>query len=209
MGKRTLLAILVAVLCLSSFLGDHTTSSFANPLSTDLGTVTAPAFTVCPGTFALCTSAKCKPSSSGLTASCLCDVKQAFSAGTKPCSDVPQAPPQPGQVIPSRYSPITRMAVCTRKLLWAMCLDSQCTVDKDPSKATCTCNLMATPEQSFVVVTDSFSASTCTASLVSSATVHDVIQITGFLQNHPNLPARPITILGVDDGMLKASVDAH
>lgn len=198
MGKRTVIAVLVALLCLCSLFANSTASSSAS--SEIQQSASGAAFTVCPGTFALCTSAKCTITDrSTLTASCSCDVRQGYSAGTKSCSDVPQAPPQSGQSLPSRYSPIASMALCLRKVPWAMCLDSRCTINKDdPAKATCTCKLMDSPKQAFVVVTDSFSASTCTTSLVSSATVHDVIQITGFLQNQPNLKPLPITIVGVD-----------
>ena len=206
MQNKTLLASLVAVLCLSSFFGGSTTSSSANSLSTDpvVSPGSPPAFTVCQGTFALCTSAKCTPTDrrnrKGLIADCLCDVRtQEYSAGKRPCSDVPQGPPQPGQVIPSRYSPVKSMAVCTSPFPWAMCLDSHCTVNKDdPSKATCKCKLTASPGLGFVVVTDSFRVGICSESLVSSATVDDVVQVTGFLQNNPNLKPFPITILGVD-----------
>lgn len=198
MRKRTVLAVLVGVLCLCFLFGKSSSSTSASAEIQQ--SASAPAFTVCPGTFALCTSAKCTATDgSRLTASCSCDVRQGYSAATKSCSDVPQAPPQSGQSIPSRYSPITSMAVCSRRVPWAMCLDSRCTINKDdPSKATCTCKLMTSSRQIFVVVTDSFSASTCTAALVSSATVNDVIQITGFLQNQPNLKPLPITIVGVD-----------
>lgn len=195
MGKRTLIAVLVALFCLCSLFANSTSSSSAS--SEIQHSASAPPFTVCSGTFALCTSAKC--TATDRSASCLCEIRQGYSVGTKPCSDVPQPPPQPGQSIPSRYSPITSMAVCSRKVPWAMCLDSRCTINKDdPSKATCICKLVDSPRQVFVVVTDSFSASTCTSSLVSSATFHDVIQITGFLQNQPNLKPLPITIVGVD-----------
>ena len=90
MTNRVLVAILVGVLCLASFLGGNTTSGSANSLSIDPAVSSAqpPAFTVCPGTFALCTSAKCTPTGLGLTATCLCDVQQGFSAGKRPCSEV-------------------------------------------------------------------------------------------------------------------------
>ena len=164
---------------------------------------TTPTFTVCSGTYALCTKATCTiipPSNPGEKErlSCSCDVKQGYSAGTKPCKDVPRTPVRPGESIPSRYFPITSTAVCQNSRRWAMCLDSQCTVDKDdPSKATCTCDEMITPNQPYVVFANSYSGSTCTSDIWSSATVEDVIQITGYLQDSTQLKPFPITIVGV------------
>ena len=70
-------------------------------------------------------------------------------------------------------------------------------IDADRSKATCRCKKVSTPKQAYVVVTDSYRASTCTTDVWSSATVENVLQITGFLQDSRELPPDPITIVGV------------
>jgi len=159
----------------------------------------APTYTICSGTYALCTRAKCQPISSGdaTKLSCRCTVRRGYSAGTKSCQDVPQRRPKAGEAIPSRYYPIKSTAVCSNSREWAFCLDSQCTVDPNLSKATCTCTRMSTPNQPYVVVKGSYRPSTCTTDIWSSATVEDLLQITGFLQQSKRLKPFPITIVGV------------
>jgi hypothetical protein len=159
----------------------------------------APRFTVCSGTYALCTTATCKPvAGSKRLLSCSCTVQQGYSAGAKSCQEVLQGPPTAGDTIPSRYYPIKSMAVCSNSRRWAFCLDKKCTVDPSLSTATCTCTRKSTPKRDYVVVTDSFSASTCTIDIWSSATVQDVLQITGFLQKSQQLKPFPISIIGVE-----------
>jgi len=197
---------LIAVLCGLLFPGSKTAATLA-PLPSPESPPNAagapvPGFTICQGTFALCTSAKCtgQRTQSGLKVKCSCDVKQAaYSVGTKPCSDVPQAPPTPGQLIPSRYSPITSTAVCPGNGVWAFCLDKKCTVDQNTAKATCECTLLRSPQR-YVVVAGTAADAMCTSAIWSSATVDQVLQVTAFLyeQNSPNLPAQPITILRVE-----------
>lgn len=206
MRKTVVLAVLVGSLCLFSCANKDAP---ANPSSSPVASptiggalATAPTFTVCSGTFALCTTATCYPiagTQAKIKVSCVCDVKHGYSAGAKSCSEVPPAAPQARQAIPSRYYPITSTAVCSNKRPWAMCLDSPCTIDdKDPTKARCDCDLTASPEEGYVVVTNSYHDSTCKSEhILSSATVSDLIQITGFLQDSPQLKPSPITIVGV------------
>ena len=159
----------------------------------------APSFTVCSGTYALCTMATCTPvAGRKRLLSCSCTVQQGYSAGAKSCREVPQGPPTAGETIPSRYYPIKSTAVCSNSRRWAFCLDKKCTVDPSLSTATCTCTRKSTPTQHYVVVADSVSASTCTTDIWSSATVQDVLQITGFLQNSQQLKPFPISIIGVE-----------
>ena len=154
-------------------------------------------FTVCAGTYALCTTALCTRTSEKSELACDCKVMRGYSAGAKSCKEVPTDQPRPGMELPSRYHPITSMAVCANSRPWAWCLDMPCRVDNDPAKATCRCKEVSTPKQPYVVVTDSYRASTCTTDVWSSATVENVLQITGFLQDSRSLPAKPIIIVGV------------
>ncbi len=157
-----------------------------------------PSFTVCSGTYALCTTAQCSPvSDNDSLLSCGCTVEEGFSAGAKSCDEVPEGPPTAGETIPSRYYPIQNMAVCANSRKWAYCLDKKCTVDVGLSTATCTCDSMSTPTQAYVVVTESYGAATCTTDTWSSATVNDVLQVTAFLEGSRQLPPSPITIVGV------------
>jgi hypothetical protein len=160
------------------------------------------AFTVCAGTYALCTTATCTPTpgqdaGSNTELACGCKVMEGYSAGSKSCKEVPKVRPTPGLKLASRYHPIRAMAVCANSRPWAWCLDMPCTVDADPSKATCLCKQVSTPKQAYIVVTDSYRESTCTTDIWSSAAIEDVLQITGFLQDSDKLKPDPITIVGV------------
>ena len=197
-------AVLIGSLCLFSCSQKSTPSNSSGSSSTEstpVASASPPTFTVCSGTYALCTTAKCTfisgvdPSTPKL--SCECDVKQGYSAGAKSCTEVPQPPAKAGDSIPSRYYPITSMAVCSNARPWASCLDAPCTVEPGLSKARCICDQVSTPTQSYVVVTNSYNGSTCRSDIWSSATVQAVIQITGFLQDSQQLKASPITIVGV------------
>lgn len=208
MRKTAVVAVLVGSLCLLSCSKESTpsnsnhSSTESPPMGASPTVAPTPTFTVCSGTYALCTTAKCtlivgtEPGSKPKL-SCECDVKQGYSAGAKSCTEVPKPPPQTGESIPSRYYPITSMAVCSNSRHWASCLDAPCTVEAGLSKARCVCDQVSTPTQSYVVVTDSYSGSTCRSDIWSSATFQDVLQITGFLQDSPQLKPFPITIVGV------------
>jgi len=212
MRKAAVLAILVGSLCIFSCSKQDSTSNasqrsaIASPPAAVATPAASPAkpFTVCKGTFALCTTATCGGSTTdqiGIPIPCACDVKQDFSVGTDACSTVPQAPPTAGQPIPSRYSPIQSMAVCEAPGKFAMCLDSPCVVDQnDLTKANCNCKLTAS--KNYVVVKATASDSMCNSAIWSSATVDDVIGVTGFLfsQNPQQLKPFPINIVRVDSG---------
>jgi hypothetical protein len=164
----------------------------------------SPSFTLCRGTYALCTTAKCNPvrgkaAGASTPLECVgCKVREGFSVGEEPCSQVPGTPPRPALIIPSRYYPISAMAVCFNSRPWAGCLDAPCTVDRDRSTATCLCKQAPASKQPYVIVTDSYRGTTCTTDTWSSATVDDALQLTGFLQGSRELPPLPITIVGVD-----------
>jgi hypothetical protein len=210
MRKAAVVGILAGSLCLVSCTKQDPNSnhSQASAIASPPAAVATPAasakpFTVCKGTFALCTTAMCggsKTDQSGISISCACDVKQDFSLGTDACSTVPQAAPSPGQAIPSRYFPIQSMAVCEAQRTFAMCLDSHCVVDQDPTKANCNCRLSAA--KNYVVVKGTGSDAMCKSAIWSSATVDDVIGVTGFLfsQNPQQLKPFPINIVRVDSG---------
>jgi hypothetical protein len=209
MKKAAVLVILAGSLFLVSCSKENAasnssnSSAIASPAAAATPTASpANSFTVCKGTFALCTTATCGGSTTdqvGKPIPCACEVKQGFSVGTNACSTVPQEAPTPGQAIPSRYFPIQSMAVCEGRVPFAMCLDSPCVVDKkDPTKANCNCNLTAS--KNYVVVAATASDSMCRSAVWSSASLEDVIQITGFLyaQNPQLLKPFPINIVRVD-----------
>ncbi len=150
-------------------------------------------FTVCEGTFALCTTAKCTPvpGREG-TVSCGCEVKTGYSAGHESCEKAKEV--DAGQLM-SRYYPIKYHVNCSNSRPWANCLDKLCTEDKNnPSKATCACSLVQN-QGDYVVVTPNYDASTCTTGIVSSATVQQLEQITDFLKTQPELKPFPIKIV--------------
>jgi hypothetical protein len=158
-----------------------------------------PAFRVCPGTYALCTKATCEPDGRG-GFSCTCDVMQGLSAGAGEhlCKSVPLGQPKRGMRIPSRYYPIRSYVACpspkeTATARWAWCLDMPCRVDKNRSKAHCSCTKPKTIG-AYVFVTDSYHLSGCESEIISSATVAGVEEITEFLKTSPLQPF-PIKVL--------------
>lgn len=203
--RMTVVAILFTSLALCSCsqqaaVSNSSPSPALSPTQAVAVATATPSFTLCNGTFALCTKAKCLPvPGTKEKVNCKCEVKHGYSAGTKPCDTVPPEPPKANEAIPSRYFPISSMAVCSIDAPWAFCLDKPCTVDdKDPHKANCLCDVKRTPEQSYVVVAGTKDDAMCTDALWSSATVQDVIGVTGFLYTQPQLQPSPITIVRVE-----------
>ncbi|MGH9872977.1 MAG: hypothetical protein ACRD9S_11005 [Pyrinomonadaceae bacterium] len=198
MRKIAVVTVLFCSLCLlaCSQANNAPGSATASPSMGVTSAAATAAFTVCKGTYALCTTAMCTLTGTG--ASCLCDVKQdAYSAGKNSCAEVPQTAPTPGLAIASRYSPISSTAVCATEATYAMCLDSPCTVDTDISKANCNCTVIKTPN--YVVGRGTQTDAMCKTALWSSASFEDVVQITAFLnkQNPQLLPAQPINVVRI------------
>lgn len=194
-AARSRLTLTIAGVLLLGLAGTDTRAQSSTPrLSASQG------FTACQGTFALCTVARCTPppgNSNSTVLSCPCSVQQGWSAGQQACTDVPTAPPAVGMKVPSRYAPITSMAVCLQQPpSWAWCLDMSCTIDKGLKTATCNC--VATTSPNWVIVTSSYSPATCPGGTnVSSAALEDILSITAFLESQPQLKPKPITIVGV------------
>lgn len=166
---------------------------FALVSVTSNAATTAP-FKVCNSTYALCTTAICKPAPGreGYVA-CDCVVQHGYSAGSKDCTGVIKT--AKGEMITSRYYPVQAYIRCSNNQPWAFCLDSPCLVDpKDPNKATCICNQVKNKGDYVIVANESF-ANACTSSMYSSATVDDINQITEFLKGNPNLPAPTMKVL--------------
>ncbi len=129
-----------------------------------------PDFKVCESTYALCTTAACEPIDGDKdTVSCACDVKTGYSAGEEPCTG--EIKTEKGTQISSRYYPITGYAACNNDRPWAWCLDKPCIVDADdPAKASCACTVTK-DKGPYLVVTDTYTDTTCTTKMWSSATV--------------------------------------
>jgi len=176
MKSRTVWTILLSAVCLWT-----TTAQAADD------------FSVCKGTFALCTTATCTPTPGKEgTVSCGCEVKNGYSAGHQSCQQAREV--GPGRLM-SRYYPVKYHAICSNSRPWASCLDKPCTVDKDnPSKATCACSLVQNAGD-YVVVTPTYDPSTCTTGIVSSATVQNAAQLTDFLKTQPELKPFPVKIV--------------
>jgi hypothetical protein len=170
-------------------------------------------FTQCRGAFGNCTKASCTPTPPpGVKDAgaddlwCSCEAQYGWSAGQGACTEVPDAGLSPGQKVASRYAPVNGMVVCTNydNMPWAWCLDKPCEVnapdvgaDAGAPSATCKCT-RTTSSEDWIIVGKSYNDSTCRSNMfVSSATVKDILSITGFLQGSKDLPALPITIVGV------------
>lgn len=151
-------------------------------------------FTSCQGKYGLCTTAQCTPipGKKGLV-SCNCDVRTGYSLGAKNC--IAPKVTNKGELIHSRYYPITSYVRCSNNRPWAWCLDKPCIVDKnDPSKAACACSVVKNLGD-YVAVTDTYSDTACTTGIISSATIQNVNQINDFLKTQKDLPLSPIKIL--------------
>lgn len=164
-------------------------------------------FYTCHMTYALCTYSPCdrpetkvgKDGKKETISVCHCPViTDNWSVGAKDCqTDKPIEPLPPQEAhVKSRYFPIKWYQRCTNKRPWAMCLDSECTVDpNDKTKASCACKVKADVGD-YVVAPDSpASPSQCETGVVSSATVDDVVQITDFLENQDKMPVYDILVV--------------
>jgi hypothetical protein len=151
-------------------------------------------FKVCESTYALCTTAACTPiAGKEDTVSCACNVETGYSLGLKPCQQ--EVETSEGKQIVSRYYPIKSYVACDNDRPWANCLDSPCIVDpSDPSKAACACSVVK-DQGPYLVVTDTYEASTCTTDLWSSATVTSATQVTDFLKTNPDLKPFDVKVL--------------
>ena len=168
-------------------------------------------YIVCESTYALCTTASCTPIEEGEdTVFCDCEVKTGYSVGGTPCHDPVDSPE--GKQIVSRYYPIKSYAVCTNDRPWAWCYDRPCIVDKnDPSKAVYACTIVQ-DEGPYVIVTETYSDSTCTTSTIAeSQTGHEksalgACHLLASYQLNLLHCRRPPTGCGPDQGICKWTV---
>jgi hypothetical protein len=155
---------------------------------------TKPQSIVCESTYALCTTAQCTPIQEGQAAIfCDCEVKTGYSVGGTLCHAPIDSPE--GKQIVSRYYPVRSYAACTNDRPWAWCFDRPCIVDKDdPSKAVCACNIVK-DKGPYVIVTDSYSDTTCTTGLYSSAPGKDLQGVTDSLKTNEHLKAFDLKVV--------------
>jgi len=151
-------------------------------------------FTLCKGAYALCTSARCTPvpGKEG-TVSCACEVRTGYSAGRDNCE--PSKDTAEGKEVQSRYFPVKSLAICDNERPWANCLGKPCNVDKDdPTKASCLCTTEKN-RGAYVIVGDTYTSSTCTTGIISSATVVGNKSIAQFLKDTGKLEPFAIKVL--------------
>jgi hypothetical protein len=155
-------------------------------------------FKVCKSTYALCTTTPCAPvAGTKHTVSCACEVKTGYSAGLEACQEPTDT--SEGKQIHSRYFPVKSYAVCGNDRPWAWCLDRPCTIDKDdPTKAACACTSVK-DQGPYVIVTETYTDSTCTTGIISSATVDQITQVTDFLKKNSDLKPFDIKVLNSDN----------
>jgi hypothetical protein len=153
-----------------------------------------PNFKLCQSTYALCTTAPCTPvEGKAKTVTCACEVKTGYSLGQEDCQKVEDT--AEGRQIRSRYYPVKSYAVCTNDRPWAWCLDKPCTIDKDdPSRASCLCGTVK-EQGPYVIVTETYTDTTCTTGIISSATVKDATAATDFLKTNKDLKPFEVKVL--------------
>lgn len=187
---------LVAFSCCSLFtLSLFSLSLFYSPSSYASDVIEAQGLEVCKGKYALCTTAKCTPIDGTDAVSCVCDVKKGYSVGSDDCED--RKAEKSGALV-SRYYPVKSFAVCQNDREWAYCLDAPCTIDKKTGKANCTCSTRQGSDM-YVITTDKYTPDTCTTDIISSATVHSIMEVTEFLKGSEELPPKDFEILNKMD----------
>jgi len=175
-------------------------NSAAPDAASDAASPDGGALNVCSGTYALCTTAKCTPTSDG-NYSCPCSVQVGASVGSS--SSCVEAAPKVGLQVPSRYHPVKGFVACANGRTWAWCLDKKCTIESvgpdGGGTATCTCTPAQTPAGDYyVIVTDSpYTSATCTTDVWSSASVQQILQATGAYQGAKGTP-QPMNILAIE-----------
>lgn len=150
-------------------------------------------FYVCKSTYALCTTAPCKPvKGQPDVVSCKCSVKNGYSASQQPCNGEKET--IDGKLIFSRYYPVHSYKVCSNNRVWAYCLDKPCVIDKnDPTKANCACSPKS-QKGDYVMVTDGGATNSCDKGITSSATVKQAKEITTFLKSQNKLQPFKINV---------------
>jgi hypothetical protein len=165
----------------------------------------APQFNVCPGTYALCTTAVCTRTADPKLLDCTCTVNQGFSVGGGTQSQCPAA--SPGSIILSRYFPIPSYQVCTSapsaNRPWADCLDVPCTIDpNNKTMAQCRCKAVDQgtyedkPSHPWLITTGQVATNLCaTTTIYSSATTAASQQITAALNTYAaSHPLDPLSV---------------
>jgi hypothetical protein len=155
-----------------------------------------PAFYPCRMTYALCTFSSCDVVVlMGDKATTTCDCKvitDGWSVGAKDCkADKPD-----DTHVKSRYFPIRTYARCSNKRPWAMCLDSDCTLDKnDKTKAACTCSVKRDVGDYLIEPDSPGTPSQCDTGIISSATVLDLDTVTDFLEKQDKMPVYDMLVV--------------
>ncbi len=158
--------------------------------------IPASTFYACRMTYALCTFSACEAVviiGDKATSTCNCKViTDGWSVGAKDCkADKPD-----GTQVKSRYFPIRTYARCTNKRPWAMCLDSDCTLDKnDKTKAACNCSVKRDVGDYLVEPDSPGNPSQCDTGIISSATVVDLDTISDFLQKQDKMPVYDMLVV--------------
>jgi len=158
--------------------------------------VPPPPFYACRMTYALCTFSACDIvvlMGDKATTTCGCKViTDGWSVGAKDCkADKPD-----DMHVKSRYFPIRTYARCSNKRPWAMCLDSDCTLDKnDKTKAACTCSVKRDVGDYLVEPDSPGTPSQCDSGIISSATVSDLDTISDFLQKQDKMPVYDMLVV--------------
>ncbi|HTX75174.1 MAG TPA: hypothetical protein VMD29_03135 [Terracidiphilus sp.] len=168
-------------------------------------------FRLCHTTYALCTFAQCGPAvaqGNRETTTCACRVWQGYSVaavapkGTE--CDGPRTTRDGKIKVISRYYPIPGYGTCSNNNPWAMCLDMPCVVDSnDKTKANCTCSVQNRQsvtraqkkkvDESKMDYLVSYGAA-CPSGIISSATVFDLDNITGFLNSQDKIPVQDFIV---------------
>jgi hypothetical protein len=173
------------------------TSLFILSFNAFAATPSTSEYYACTQTYALCTSAPCKPvPGSKDQSTCACIVQDGLSAGRVPCEARKQTVNAAGQIqLTSNFSlnnsTVDKVMTCTGNHAWTNCLDKPCIVDPNNSnQAICTCNIVTS--DSFVTFGGECNTDSCSNILYSGATVDEVEHGTKFLLQAMHLTKSPM-----------------
>lgn len=157
---------------------------------------------ICPGKFALCTSAPCMPDPNDASRTiCDCEVTTGLNFAFDSCkARIPTTAEDGSTRVVSTYglvqAPMKPVMTCPAGTNWSDCLGVPCTVDpRNPERAICSCKLV-TPEdnaEDYVTYGGACNQLSCDTAFWSAATVESFAEGTQDLLLTMKLKTSPVT----------------
>lgn len=145
---------------------------------------------LCTNQYASCKTSACLPiPQNSNNALCTCDVKTGKSLGYQLCKPKKSLIAGYNTII-ARFDPdqaSNPSLLCTQPSIWANCLGSRCTVDKNnPSKAYCFCTLRPNTGN-FILFNQGNNPNTCSTNIWSAISKLELESIQHLLKKQPRI----------------------